>query len=166
MRVGVPGQESRQRTRDLRDLPSCLTHLSCSSLFLSSHCFLLFAADHIPSLFLPLEKPKIEPRSSVLSRKAALGTSGPRADTAVLEGLLQLAPPPLLAVRAFPLSGPFRGLPRPHESPAGLIAFHCWAWRGVFLAGSSSHLLSLGVAAAGPADVAPRAGLEDIAERG
>lgn len=38
------------------------------------------------------------------------------ADMAVLEGLLQLAQPPLLVVPAFPLSGPFRGLPRPHES--------------------------------------------------
>lgn len=39
---------------------------------------------------------------------------------AVPEGLLQLARPLLLVVSAFPLSGPFRELPRPRESPAGL----------------------------------------------
>lgn len=79
MRVGVPGQESRQRTRDLRDLPPCLTHLSCSFPFLASPCFLLFAAYHIPfPFFAPRKKPEIEPRPSLLSRKAALGTSGLR----------------------------------------------------------------------------------------
>lgn len=87
------------------------------------------------------------------------------ADMAVLEGLLQLAQPPLLVVPAFPLSGPFRGLPRPHESLQALKPFI--AGHGVGCSWPAPpHTSSHSVAAAGPADVAPRAGLEDIAERG
>ena len=61
MRVGVPegGEQSAAsaRTQDLRNLLLFLTHLSCNSLLLSSHCFLLFATSPIPfPFFFPLEK--------------------------------------------------------------------------------------------------------------
>ena len=69
------GQESRQRTRDLRDLPLS-SHTSAAALCsspLTAFYFLLPSA--FPSLFLALEKPKIELRPN-LSRKVALGASG------------------------------------------------------------------------------------------
>lgn len=87
----------------------------------------------------------------------------------MLEGLLQLARPRLLIASAFPRlvwqgTLAHSGGSLAHMSHLQALIFHCWIWRGVFLAGSSSHLPSFRVAV-DPADVAPRMGLEDIAER-
>lgn len=86
----------------------------------------------------------------------------------MLEGLLQLARPRLLIASAFPRLVRRDALAHSGRSLALMshlqaLIFHCWIWRGMFLAGSS-YLPSFRVAV-GPADVAPRMGLEDITER-